>query len=136
MRRIEALTGDAARQHLANAQAQLAKNAAAELRRSLDDMPARVAALMDERKRLERELADARKKLAMGGGGGAAAAADHGVRTVGDVKLLARAITGIATKDLKGLADEGKKRSAPASSPSSASTTTARPASSSASPTI
>ncbi len=72
-------------------------------------MPARVAALLDERKKFERDLTDAKKKLAMGGGEGARSGAD-GVRTVGDVKLLARAVSGIEMKDLKSLADEGKKQ--------------------------
>ena len=52
-------------------------------------MPNRLVALMDERKRLERDLSEARKKLAMGGGG--AQSADDSMRTVGDVKLIARA---------------------------------------------
>ena len=68
VRRIEALTGHNARHH-ANDAIQLAKTAAGELRTTLDDMPARIASLMDERKKLERELSEARKKLAMGGGG-------------------------------------------------------------------
>ncbi len=74
-------------------------------------MPARIAALMEERKKLERDLSDARKKLAMGGGatnGGAAAAG--GVREAGDVKLLARAVEGVEIKDLKSLVDDGKKQ--------------------------
>ncbi|MGE0751076.1 MAG: alanine--tRNA ligase [Variibacter sp.] len=108
VRRIEALTGRAARKH-ANAQASLAKEAAAELRAPLEEMPARIASLLDERKRLERDLADARKKLAMGGGGNGAAASGA-MRTVGDVKLMARAVEGIEVKDLKSLADEGKKQ--------------------------
>jgi alanyl-tRNA synthetase len=58
---------------------------------------------------LERDLADTRKKLAMGGGAAAAGDAD-GVRTVGNIKLLARAVSGIDMKDLKSLADEGKKQ--------------------------
>ena len=110
VRRIEALTGNTARHH-ANSNLDLAKSAAAELRTTLDDMPARIAALMDERKKLERDLADARKKLAMGGGAAAGAdapAAD--IRTIGDVKFLARAVQGIEMKDLKSLADDGKKR--------------------------
>ncbi len=78
------------------------------LRVTVADMPARITQLLDERKKLERDLADARKKLAMGGGG--KASGDDGIRTVGDVKLLARAVTGIDIKDLKGLADEGKKQ--------------------------
>ena len=73
-------------------------------------MPARIAALLDERKKLERELSDARKKLAMGGGGAKADGADEGVRQVNGVQLMARAVSGIGVKELKGLADEGKKR--------------------------
>ena len=67
----------------------------------------RLDALLEERKRLERELADAKKKLAMGGG---AKGSEDGVRTVGKVKYLARAVTGIEMKDLKSLADEGKRQ--------------------------
>jgi alanyl-tRNA synthetase len=68
-----------------------------------------VTTLLEERKKLERELSDARKKLAMGGGAGASAGSD-GVRSVGNIKLLARAVSGIEVKDLKSLADEGKKQ--------------------------
>jgi len=107
VRRIEALTGRAAR-HAANSSIQTAKTAAAELKTTLDDMPARVAALIEERKKLERDLAEARKKLAMGGGGGAGAASD--IRTVGNVKFLGRAVQGIEMRDLKSLADDGKKQ--------------------------
>ena len=67
VRRIEALTGNHARKH-ANDTMALAKTAAGELRTTLDEMPARIAALMEERKKLERDLSEARKKLAMGGG--------------------------------------------------------------------
>jgi alanyl-tRNA synthetase len=108
VRRIEALTGRRARK-AANEIIHTAKATAAELKTPLDEMPQRVAALLDERKRLERDLSEAKKKLAMGGGGRGAAEAD-GVRTVGDVKLLARAVSGIDIKDLKSLADEGKKQ--------------------------
>jgi alanyl-tRNA synthetase len=76
---------------------------------SLENVPARIAALLDERKRLERELSDAKKKIAMGGGG-AAQSADDGVRQVNGVKLMARSVTGIELKDLRSLADEGKKQ--------------------------
>src|SRR5262249_3385474 len=109
IRRIEALTGRQARKH-ANDTAALAKTAAAELRTSIEDVPARISSLMEERKRLERELAEARKKLAMGGGASAGNGAGGGVREVGDVKLLARAVEGVETKDLKSLVDEGKKQ--------------------------
>ncbi|HEY2758311.1 MAG TPA: alanine--tRNA ligase [Pseudolabrys sp.] len=108
VRRIEALTGKAARKS-ANHQIQLLKHTAAELKTPVDDMPARVASLLDERRKLERELSDARKKLAMGGGGKSDGAAGD-VRSIGDVKLLARAVSGIELKDLRSLADEGKKQ--------------------------
>jgi len=111
VRRIEALTGNHARKH-ANDTMALARTAAAELRTTLDDVPARIASLMEERKRLERDLSEARKKLAMGGGAQASngSAADAGVRDVGGVKLLARSVEGIEMKDLKSLADDGKKQ--------------------------
>jgi alanyl-tRNA synthetase len=109
VRRIEALTGRHARRH-ANDTMSLAKNAALELRTTVDDMPARITALMEERKKLERDLSDARKKLAMGGGVTNGGAAAGGVREAGGVKLLARAVEGVETKDLKSLVDDGKKQ--------------------------
>ena len=111
VRRIEALTGNAARAS-ANNFARLAKATASELRVPVDDVPNRVASLLDERKRLERELVEAKKKLAMSGGmsGGGKSDGADGVRTVGDVKLMARAVEGIELKDLRSLADEGKKK--------------------------
>jgi alanyl-tRNA synthetase len=107
VRRIEALTGTAARKH-ARHLGELAKAAAAELKAPVEDVPQRLAQVLDERRRLERELSEAKKKLAMGGGAGTQGA--DGVRVVGDVKLLARAVEGIDLKDLRSLADEGKKR--------------------------
>jgi len=109
VRRIEALTGRHARKH-ANDTMALAKTAAHELRTTLEDVPARITALLDERKKLERELSDAKKKLAMGGGAAASGASAGGVREVGNVKLMARSVEGIAMKDLKSLADDGKKQ--------------------------
>jgi alanyl-tRNA synthetase len=106
VRRIEALTARAARAN-ANNLARIAKVAASELRVPVEETPARIAALLDERKKLERELSEAKKRLAMGGG--KAEGAD-GVRAVGDVKLMARAVEGIDLKDLRSLADEGKKK--------------------------
>src|SRR3954453_761995 len=94
VRRIEALTGRHARKH-ANDTMTLAKTAASELRTTVDDMPARIAVLMEERKKLERDLTEARKKLAMGGGAGNVAQAAGGVREAGGVKLMARAIEGV-----------------------------------------
>jgi len=103
VRRIEALTGQAARRHLEQQQNRL--RAVAEVLKAPPEQAAdRVTALVEERRRLERELAEARRELAMGGG----KAADD-IRTVGSVKFLGRTVTGIAPKDLKGLADDGKK---------------------------
>jgi alanyl-tRNA synthetase len=107
VRRIEAVTGQTARAN-ANTLARLAKATASELRVPVEDVPGRIAALLDERKKLERELTDARKKLAMGGG--SVSEGSDGVRTVGDVKLMARSVEGIDLKDLRSLADEGKKK--------------------------
>ena len=105
VRRIEALTARAARKHLNGANAALIATASA-LKAPVGEVEARVAALVEERRKLERELAETRKKLAMGGSQGSADA----VRTVGDIKLLARQVEGIEIKDLKGLVDEGKKQ--------------------------
>lgn len=108
VRRIEALTARGARAH-ANHNLSLAKAAAAELRTTVDEVPARITALMEERKKLERELSDARKKLAMGGGAAAGGAA-AGIREVAGIKLMARAVDGVEVKDLKSLVDEAKKQ--------------------------
>jgi alanyl-tRNA synthetase len=115
VRRIEALTGTTARKH-AHHLGDLARAAASELKVPLEEMPGRLAQVLDERRRLERELSEARKKLAMGGGvgggtsGGARSEGADGVHMVGDVKLMARAVEGIEIKDLKSLADEGKRQ--------------------------
>jgi alanyl-tRNA synthetase len=106
VRRLEALTGMAARKHLADQEKRL-KAIALTLRVRPDEAAPRVAELVEDRKRLERELADAKKKLAMGGATSNGAALD--VRTVGATKFMARTVQGIAPKDLKGLVDEGKK---------------------------
>ena len=110
VRRAPHRGADRAKRRGANANnlARLAKATASELRVPVEEMPARVAALLDERKRLERELSEAKKKLAMGGGAQGDGA--DGVRDVGDVKLMARAVEGIDLKDLRSLADEGKKK--------------------------
>ena len=107
VRRIEALTAKAARAN-ANHFAKLAKATASELRVPVDDVPGRVGALMEERKQLERELTDVKKKLAMGSTG--KSDGGDGLRTIGDFKLMARSVEGIELKDLRSLADEGKKK--------------------------
>jgi alanyl-tRNA synthetase len=107
VRRIEALTGAAARK-AANSALALARAASSELKVSLDDLPGRIGSLLDERKKLERDLTDARKKLAMGGGASASAAEEF--ETVNGVKVMAKKLDGIDAKDLRSLADEGKKK--------------------------
>ncbi|MDO9060821.1 MAG: alanine--tRNA ligase, partial [Bradyrhizobium sp.] len=111
VRRIEALTGNHARKH-ANDTMALARTAAGELRTTLDEMPSRIAALMEERKKLERDLSEARKKLAMGGGASVSGShrSEDDFREVQGVKLMAKSVSGIEMKDLKSLADAGKKQ--------------------------
>ncbi len=106
VRRIEAITGHAARRQL-SADSRSLHDIASLLRVPVGEIDTRVTQLVDERKRLERELADAKKKLAMGG---SARDGADGVRAVGDIKLMARAVEGIELKDLRSLADEGKKQ--------------------------
>jgi alanyl-tRNA synthetase len=106
VRRIEALTGEAARQWLVGREEAL-KSVAATLRTAPDEVLERVAALVDERRTLERELAEAKKQLALGGGGGSAAAADE---EIGGVKFSGQVLHGLDPKDLRGLLDEAKQR--------------------------
>ncbi len=109
VRRIEALTGEAARNYLA-AQDERVREAAELLKVSPDEMITRLAAIIDERRKLERQLADAKRELALGGGGAGGDGAEPGVRDLGKVKLLARTVHGVAPKDLRGLVDEAKKQ--------------------------
>ena len=106
VRRIEALTGEAARLWL-EAQAGLARQAADLAKVPPGDLPVRVQALLDERKQLERQLAEAKKKLALGGGAGPAEA---GPETIGDVKFIGRVAEGVGGRDLRGLVDDAKAR--------------------------
>ena len=107
VRRIEALTGEGARAWLVGREEQL-KGAAALLRATPDEVEGRVAALLDERRKLERELAEAKKALALGGGsGGGAATADE---AIGGVTFAAQVIDGLEPKELRGLLDSAKQR--------------------------
>ncbi|OYW15775.1 MAG: alanine--tRNA ligase [Sphingomonadales bacterium 12-62-5] len=106
IRRIEALTGEAARLWLADRDEKL-REAAGVLKASPDEVPARVAALVEDRRRLERELAEAKKALALGGGGGAAPA---GPEQVGGVSFIGQVIDGLDPKGLRGAVDDVKAR--------------------------
>ncbi|HEV7341340.1 MAG TPA: alanine--tRNA ligase [Sphingopyxis sp.] len=106
VRRIEALTGEAARTWL-NGRDEALKAAAAALKTSPDEVPARVAQLAEALKKAERELADAKKALAMGGGGGATGPA---VEQVGDTAFVAQVVDGLDPKELRGTVDGLKKQ--------------------------
>jgi alanyl-tRNA synthetase len=106
VRRIEALTGEGARQWLIGREDAL-KHTASLLRTTPDEVEARVAALIDERRKLERELAEAKKALALGGGGAKAEAADE---EVGGVTFAGQVLEGLDPKELRGLLDQAKQR--------------------------
>ena len=106
VRRIEALTGPEARAYF-DEQDRRVRDAAAILKTAPHELTDRVQALVEDRRKLERELADAKRQLAMGGG---AATGDEGVREIGSIKVMARALTGINPKDLRGLVDDGKTK--------------------------
>ncbi|MCK5778849.1 MAG: alanine--tRNA ligase [Rhodospirillales bacterium] len=109
VRRIEAVTGAGARAYFAETEKAL-NEAAKELRSQPADVPARVKSLLEERRKLERELADARKKLAMGGGGQAANDSGAAVEEINGVKFSGRVLDGVPAKELKGLVDDIKKQ--------------------------
>jgi alanyl-tRNA synthetase len=108
VRRIEAMTGEGARQWLVGREEAL-KSAASVIRATPEEVPARLAALLDERKRLEKELAEAKKALALGGGGssGGAATADE---TVAGVTFSGQVLDGLDPKELRPLLDAAKQR--------------------------
>jgi alanyl-tRNA synthetase len=107
VRRIEALTGEAARQWLV-AREDALKHVAATLKTAPEEVEARVAALVDERKRLERELAEAKKALALGGGTGTASGPAE--EDIGGVKFSGQVLDGLDPKDLRGLLDAAKTK--------------------------
>ncbi|HYI42847.1 MAG TPA: alanine--tRNA ligase, partial [Sphingomicrobium sp.] len=106
VRRIEALTGEAARQWLSGREAKL-REAAAALKSAPDEVPARVAAMVEERRRLERELAEAKKALAMGGGSKSDSA---GPEQVNGHAFLGQVVNGLDPKGLRSEIDTMKQR--------------------------
>jgi alanyl-tRNA synthetase len=107
VRRIEALTGEAARRWLGERDARL-REAASTLKSSPDEVPARIASLVEDRKRLERELADARKQLAMGSG--ASKADGPAPEDVNGHRFLGQVVEGFDPKGMRAAVDEMKKR--------------------------
>jgi alanyl-tRNA synthetase len=108
VRRVEAMTGAGAFAYLTGQEA-LLRQAADALKVSPADLPARLDALMQERRRLERELTEARKKLAMGGGNGAGGGVTE-MEEIAGVKLIARPLAGVPPKELRSLIDAAKKQ--------------------------
>ncbi|MEM9899670.1 MAG: DHHA1 domain-containing protein, partial [Pseudomonadota bacterium] len=104
VRRIEALTGERARKWL-EGQSTIAKQAAAALKTVPTELPTRIEALLAERKKMERELAEAKKKLAMGGGTGGG----YEPETLAGVKFIGRVLSDVSAKDLRGLVDQAKQ---------------------------
>ena len=104
IRRIEALTGEAARLWLVGRETQL-KNVAAMLKTAPDEVGVRIETLISERKRMEKELSVAKNALALSGGSGPKAEAEQ----IGDVTFMGQVIAGIEPKALRGLADEQMK---------------------------
>jgi alanyl-tRNA synthetase len=105
VRRIEALAGAAARAYL-ETQDRRVQAAASALKVPQADIVARLETLLEDNRKLERDLAEARKQLAMGGGG---KSGGDDIVEVNGIKVLARVLKGVSPQDLKPLADEGKK---------------------------
>ncbi len=107
VRRIEAVAGAAAEVWVRDQGERLAE-AAATLRVRPDEVPARIASLVEAQRKMERELTEMRRALALAGGGGTQA--DAGAREIAGVRLIARRLDGVPGKDLKGMADDFKKQ--------------------------
>ncbi|MEO0729145.1 MAG: DHHA1 domain-containing protein, partial [Pseudomonadota bacterium] len=109
VRRIEALTGDAARAYLAEQDLRVREIAAA-LKTRPDDVTGRVAALMEERRQLERQVTELKKQVALGGGPSSAGADTSPVEEISGVAFFSRSVEGLNPRDLRGLVDDGKTR--------------------------
>jgi len=108
VRRIEALTGEAARLWLSDREDRL-RQSAATLKTTPEEVPARITALVEQSRRLERELAEAKKALALGGAGaGGAGAQAAGPEKVGAINFIGQVIEGLDPKELRGLVDQNK----------------------------
>ncbi|WP_409433699.1 alanine--tRNA ligase [Litorimonas sp. RW-G-Af-16] len=99
IRRVEAVSGEAARQYLEE-QAGYTRAAADTLKSKPEDVPTRIQMLIDDRKRFEKELSEVKKQLALGGGGAASA------EDIGGVSVMARVVDGVSGKDLRGMLND------------------------------
>ena len=104
VRRLEGVTADGALAY-ARRREGLLTDVAERLKSAPEQLPERVTALVEERRRLDRELAETRKKLASGGGGG-----DAGAKTIAGVAFAGRVLDGVPARDLRGMADGLKQR--------------------------
>jgi alanyl-tRNA synthetase len=103
VRRIEALTGEAARRYLLE-QAAVAKGLAEQFKVPVEGVQGRIDALQQQNRLLEKQLGDAKRQLAVGGGGAAA-----GPEEISGIKVIARVLDGVGGKELRGVAEEFKK---------------------------
>ncbi len=103
VRRIEAVAGEAALDYI-NAREQILSDAATTLKVAPTELPHRISGLLDERKRLDRELSETRKKMATGGG------KTNEVERIGNVGFVAHVLGDVPPRDLKPMADEIKKQ--------------------------
>lgn len=104
IRRIEAVTGEAARAYL-ETQAGHAKSAAEVLKIKISDVPTRMALLAKEKRELEKEVSKLKKELALGGSGGEASAED-----INGVKFMGRVLQGVSGKELRTMIEEQKQK--------------------------
>ena len=101
VRRIEAITGDAALRHVAN-QENLLLDAAVNMKTAPADVPNRIKSLLEERRELEREVSVLRQKIAAGGGSNTDS---NDVKEVAGINFIARHVDTIPAKELKPLVD-------------------------------
>ncbi|MCP5382643.1 MAG: alanine--tRNA ligase, partial [Kordiimonadaceae bacterium] len=106
VRRLEVLTGNAAWQYSADQENYLIE-AASTIKAPVSELPNRLANLISERKAMEKEIADLQKKVALGGGGGSK---EDEIKEIGGINFIGRVLDGIPAKELRGLADDAKKR--------------------------
>ncbi len=105
IRRIEAVTGAKALEHIRAEEEALQK--AADLVKSLPtDLPTKLAQLLDERRKLEREVSDLRKQVAMGGSG----TTDNAAENINGTAFIGRAVQGVPPRDLRSLVDDSKAK--------------------------
>jgi alanyl-tRNA synthetase len=112
VRRIEALTGEAARMWLSSRDEAL-RAIAASLKTGPEDAAARVVSLAEERKRLEKELSEAKRALALAGGSSGSSDAGEtggGSETIGDTNFSGQVIHGLSPKELRPLLDDAKTK--------------------------